>query len=188
MHGLFPHSSLTWLQLLIWCAICRAVIWSTLTSSRMFTHAKRKQLVKCNSLNGWMGRRLKWYSGGWRVEVRRRRQSELQFWTEEQAVTAMFAVEELNPFTPKSDQYQISPAASPEMLHGTVWRTWLFKAYTDERWLYYRFSLPRLYIVSVKGWESIIFELGSERVSLDVTSPPGWPHAVSIKLLNQRRS
>ena len=38
----------------------------------------------------------------------------------------------LNPFTPKSDQFQISPANSPEILHHTVWRTWLFIAYSDE--------------------------------------------------------
>ena len=30
--------------------------------------------------------------------------------------------------TPKSDQCQISPAVSPEILHHTVWRTWLFMA------------------------------------------------------------
>ena len=28
-----------------------------------------------------------------------------------------------NPFTPKNDQFQISPAASPEISHHTVWRT-----------------------------------------------------------------
>ena len=56
-----------------------------------------------------------------------------------------------NPFTPESDQFQISPAASPEILHHTVWRTWLFIAYSDERWLYYQFSLPHLYIFSIKG-------------------------------------
>ena len=39
----------------------------------------------------------------------------------------------INPFTPKSDQYQISPAASPEILHHTVWITWLFIAYSNER-------------------------------------------------------
>ena len=27
-----------------------------------------------------------------------------------------------------SDQFQISPAASPKILHHTVWRTWFFKA------------------------------------------------------------
>ena len=40
-------------------------------------------------------------------------------------------------FTPKGDQVQISPAASPEILHHTVGRTWLFIAYSDEGWLYY---------------------------------------------------
>ena len=39
----------------------------------------------------------------------------------------------INPFTPKSDQCQIS--SSPVILHHTVRRTWLFIAYLDERWL-----------------------------------------------------
>ena len=47
----------------------------------------------------------------------------------------------LTPFTPKSDHFQISPAVSPEILHHTVWRTLLFIAYSDKRWLYYQFSL-----------------------------------------------
>ena len=51
----------------------------------------------------------------------------------------------INPFTPKSDQFQISPAALPEILHHTVWRTWLFIAYSDKRWLY---SLPPWLILS----------------------------------------
>ena len=37
-----------------------------------------------------------------------------------------------NPFTPESDQCQISPAVSPEILHHTVWRTWIVIAYSDE--------------------------------------------------------
>ena len=42
----------------------------------------------------------------------------------------------------ESDEFRISPAASPEILHHTVsWRTRLFIAYSDERWLYYQFSL-----------------------------------------------
>ena len=49
-----------------------------------------------------------------------------------------------NPFTPKSVEYKISPAALPEILHHTVWRTWLFIAYSGERWLSYQFSVPRL--------------------------------------------
>ena len=32
-------------------------------------------------------------------------------------------------------QCQISPAASPDILHHTVWRTWLYIAYSAERWL-----------------------------------------------------
>ena len=48
---------------------------------------------------------------------------------------------EINPFTPKSDQFQSPPAASSEMLHHTVWKTRLFIAYSDERWLYYQFAL-----------------------------------------------
>ena len=41
----------------------------------------------------------------------------------------------LNPFTPESNQSQISPPAPPEILHHTVRRTWLIIAYSDERWL-----------------------------------------------------
>ena len=69
-----------------------------------------------------------------------------------------------NPFTPKSDQSPISPVASPEILHHTVWRTWLFIAYSDERLLHYQFSLPHPYISLEEGWENVLFELGSERV------------------------
>ena len=47
----------------------------------------------------------------------------------------------INPFTPESDQCQNSPAASQEIWHHTVWRTWLFIANSDEKWLYYKFSL-----------------------------------------------
>ena len=52
----------------------------------------------------------------------------------------------INPFTPKSDQFQISPAASPDISHHTVWRTWLFTAYSDERWEHHQPSLLFLYI------------------------------------------
>ena len=61
----------------------------------------------------------------------------------------------VNPFTPKSDQCQISPAASPNILQHTAWRTWLFIAYSDERWLYYQFSKPHSYISSWKGRENV---------------------------------
>ena len=50
------------------------------------------------------------------------------------------------PFTPTSYQFQVSPAASPEISHHVVWRTWLFIAYSNEWWLYYQFLLPHLYV------------------------------------------
>ena len=63
-----------------------------------------------------------------------------------------------NPFTPKSGQFQTSPAASPAISHHTVWRTWLFIAYSDERWLlYYQFSVHHIYILCLKGWEYMYF-------------------------------
>ena len=75
------------------------------------------------------------------------------------------ALSSVNPFTPKSDQSPISPVASPEILHHTVWRTWLFIAYSNERLLHYQFSLPHPYISLEEGWENVLFELGSERVN-----------------------
>ena len=69
-----------------------------------------------------------------------------------------------NPFTPESDRCQNSPAASQEIWHHTVWRTWLFIAYSDEKWLYYKFSLHHSYNRFLKGWENTLFELRSERV------------------------
>ena len=70
----------------------------------------------------------------------------------------------LNPFTPESDQCQNSLAASQEIWHHTVWRTWLFIAYSDVKWLYYKFSLHHSYNRFLKGWENTLFELRSERV------------------------
>ena len=61
-------------------------------------------------------------------------------------VLASYVQTSLNPFTPKSDQCQISPAASQEILHYTVRRTWLYIAYSWERWVYYQFSFHRFYI------------------------------------------
>ena len=60
--------------------------------------------------------------------------------------------ERVNPFTSKSDQFQISPAASPETPHHTVWRAWLFIAYSDETWL----STNCHYLTF---WENVLFEL-----------------------------
>ena len=51
-------------------------------------------------------------------------------------------------FNPKSDQCQISPAASPQILHHTVWRTWLFITYTTNSFTY-RFLFKRLRVYFV---------------------------------------
>ena len=66
----------------------------------------------------------------------------------------------------ENDQFQISPAASTEILQHTVWRTWLFIADSYERWLHYQFSLPPLYISLLKVGRILRFELRSERVNL----------------------
>ena len=90
--------------------------------------------------------------------------------------------EAFNPFTPKSDQCQISPAASPEILHHTVWRTWLFIAYYVDKWLYYQFSLHHSYISLLKGWENVLLELGSERVKTRMLEAKAQ-HLVSVDML-----
>ena len=54
---------------------------------------------------------------------------------------ARWAIQQEYPFTPKCDQIQIPPAASPEILH----HTWLFIVYSDERWL--QFSIHHNYII-----------------------------------------
>ena len=65
----------------------------------------------------------------------------------------------INPFTPKSGQFQVSPAASPEISRHTVWRIWLFIAYySNERLLYFQFSL-HTYTFLFNGWENVLFVL-----------------------------
>ena len=71
-----------------------------------------------------------------------------------------------NPFTPESDQCQNSPAASQEIWHHTVWRTWLFIAYWDEKWLYYKFSLHHSYNRFLKGWEKHFLSSGVKGLML----------------------
>ena len=63
-----------------------------------------------------------------------------------------------------SDQCQISPAASPAILHDTVWRTWLLIAYSDGKCFCHQILTTALIHLSLKGWENALFELGSDRV------------------------
>ena len=80
----------------------------------------------------------------------------------------------VDPFTSKSDQLQISPGASPALLHHTVWRTWLFIANSDERWLYYQFSLPDLYISLQKVGKMYFLNSGVKRTSQQCTRTAQW--------------
>ena len=60
-------------------------------------------------------------------------------------------------FTPKSDQFWISPAASSEILHRTLWSLLRWK-------MIILLILTTWHIhSSLKGWENVRFELGSER-------------------------
>ena len=63
----------------------------------------------------------------------------------------------VSPFTPKSYQFQTSPATSPEISRHKVWRTCLYTAYSDARWLYYQFSHYLTYTVhfSSKGFVNL---------------------------------
>ena len=68
------------------------------------------------------------------------------------------------------DQFQISPAASPEVLCQTVWRTWLFIAYSDDRWLILSTSHSSLKVVGrmyVWTWEWWGLRLGSSWKGLE---------------------
>ena len=89
----------------------------------------------------------------------------------------------INPLTPKSDQYQISPGDSAGILHHTVGRTWLFIAYSDEKRLYYQILIASFVDFSIKGWENVLFELGSERVK---SSPSLQSRRISGHALESR--
>ena len=69
-----------------------------------------------------------------------------------------------NPYTPKSDQFQISPCSLTGKIISHIMKNLAFIAYTAGRWLYYQFSLHHVCIFSLEGWENVRFELGSESV------------------------
>ena len=64
----------------------------------------------------------------------------------------------------KSDQFQISPAASPDMIPHSM-ENLSFHSSLGWKLLSHQFSLPHLSIF-FKGWENVLFELGSERVKM----------------------
>ena len=100
----------------------------------------------------------------------------------------LFACQEksYNPFTPKSEQFQISSAASPEISHHTVWRTWLFIDYSDERWLHYQFAVPHLCIWLIKVGRMYFSNLGVKGLICDNWSGrqywPKWAQRCSCRM------
>ena len=65
--------------------------------------------------------------------------------------------------TPKSVQYQISPAASPEILHHTVWRTWSFMAHSQE-WSMSNFLCSLTRTITSHSMENLVFHGSLPRV------------------------
>ena len=78
-----------------------------------------------------------------------------------------------NPFTPKSDQLQIPPAASPEISCQTAWITWFFIAHSVERWLYYQFSLS-LIDFSLKVGRMYVLNLGVKGLKWNSGTGLNW--------------
>ena len=78
-----------------------------------------------------------------------------------------------NGFTSKSNQFQISPAASQQLLHHTVWRTWLFIAYSDGRWLYYQSKMYSIHLTHLPKF--CVFSENVPRGIPGDSSRPGSP-------------
>ena len=87
------------------------------------------------------------------------------YWKGWENVLFELGIERVNPSTPKSDQVQISPVASPVILHHTVWRTWPFIACSDWKMILVPVLTTSLIHFSWKGWENVLFELGIDRVN-----------------------
>ena len=84
------------------------------------------------------------------------------------------------PFTPKSFQLQISPAASPETLHHTVWRIWLFIPCNSMRDAWNSHHLT--HTLFFKGWEDermYFLNLGVKGLILPMMQ---WIHLREIDL------
>ena len=97
--------------------------------------------VKNLEFTALKGRRISWLDSGSQAKINvDEQQSTQKCHFHQKTKTQSFRFLEsttksahINPFTPESDQCQISPAASQEILHHTVRRTWLIMAYSDER-------------------------------------------------------
>ena len=107
-----------------------------------FQGSRSVQIISASTLPSMLLTSTMWLSG--EVWIRAAHSSQVDFCL-------------IIPFTPESDQSQISPPAPPEILHHTVRRT------------------SHLCIFSLKGWENGPFELRSERVISILSSNPLHP-------------
>ena len=73
---------------------------------------------------------------------------------------------------PRVINFKIPHAASLEILHHKVWGTWLLIAHSDWKMIIMTILTTLLIHFPIKGWENVLFELGSERVN------PGWSEAL----------
>ena len=66
----------------------------------------------------------------------------------------------LNPLTPKSDQSQISPAASPQIFHHSM-KNLAFHSLLRQKMIILPILTTSLIHFSLQGWENVLFELES---------------------------
>ena len=60
---------------------------------------------------------------------------------------------------------EINTSNDTRNIHHTVWRIWLFIAYSADRIIILPFLTTSLIHFSLKGWENVLFELGGGRVN-----------------------
>ena len=71
----------------------------------------------------------------------------------------------VNLFTPKSDLLQISPAASPEILHSHSMKNLPFHSLLRWKMIILPILTTSLIHFTLKGWENVPFEHGSDEVN-----------------------
>ena len=116
-----------------------------------FQGSRSVQIISASTLPSMLLTSTMWLSG--EVWIRAAHSSQVDFCL-------------IIPFTPESDQSQISPPAPPEILHHTVRRTWLFIAYSLMHFLFKRLGEWTFWAQEWKGYLNII---------LQPSSPPA-PH------------
>ena len=134
------------------CGVCCSMVMSSARVATFSLLSVERYKLKYKCYPGDVGKVLQFTRGKWAVIRTRWTDSwpgrKMEEWLsfDSQSLCTIYLLVMINPFTHKSDQLQISPTASPGILHHTVWRIWIFIAYSDERWLYYQFWLNRSHL------------------------------------------